>query len=153
MGKMSENKFNLVTEPWIKVVDTEGQEQTVSLEKLFQNTASYQQLAGEMRSQDLAILRFLLSILTTVYSRYDDQNKPYDWIEIDKQTMQPVSINDEEYDSEDIEDDLQITWRNLYQSGTFSQIVTDYLKNNQDNFDLLNKEKPFYQVTDRKSVV
>lgn len=147
MGKMSENKFNLVTEPWIKVVDTEGQEQTVSLEKLFQNTASYQQLAGEMRSQDLAILRFLLSILTTVYSRYDDQNKPYDWIEIDKQTMQPVSINDEEYDSEDIEDDLQITWRNLYQSGTFSQIVTDYLKNNQDNFDLLNKEKPFYQVT------
>ena len=147
MGKMSENKFNLVTEPWIKVVDTEGQEQTVSLEKLFQNTASYQQLAGEMRSQDLAILRFLLSILTTVYYRYDDQNKPYDWIEIDKQTMQPVSINDEEYDSEDIEDDLQITWRNLYQSGTFSQIVTDYLKNNQDNFDLLNKEKPFYQVT------
>lgn len=147
MGKMSDKQFNLVIEPWIKVVDTEGQEQKVSLEKLFQNAASYQQLAGEMRSQDLAILRFLLSILTTVYSRYNDQNQPYDWIEIDEQTMQPVSIDDEEYDSEDIEDDLQITWQNLYQSGTFSQVLIDYLKSNQDKFDLLNKEKPFYQVT------
>lgn len=144
---MSDKQFNLVIEPWIKVVDTEGQEQKVSLEKLFQNAASYQQLAGEMRSQDLAILRFLLSILTTVYSRYNDQNQPYDWIEIDEQTMQPVSIDDEEYDSEDIEDDLQITWQNLYQSGTFSQVLIDYLKSNQDKFDLLNKEKPFYQVT------
>ena len=43
---MSERHFNLVTEPWIKVIDDQNQEQTVSLETLFSNAGHYRQLAG-----------------------------------------------------------------------------------------------------------
>ena len=73
---MSEKSFNLVTEPWIKVIDEDNLEQTVSLEQLFTNAAHYQQLAGEMKSQDLAILRFLLAILTTVSVSYTHLTLP-----------------------------------------------------------------------------
>lgn len=148
MGKMSERHFNLVTEPWIKVIDDQNQEQEVSLETLFINTSHYRRLAGEMRAQDLAILRFLLAILTTVYSRYDANCQPYDWIELDDQ-MRPVSFDDDAFDSERkrIEKELLATWHNLYRTGSFSKVVTEYLHKNLRRFDLFDKEHSFYQVT------
>lgn len=145
---MSERHFNLVTEPWIKVIDDQNQEQTVSLETLFSNAGHYRQLAGEMKSQDLAILRFLLAILTTVYSRYDAADQPYDWLEVDDQ-MRPLSFDDDAFDSEQrrIENDLLTTWKKLYRAGHFSTVVLDYLHQYQDHFDLLSEDTPFYQVT------
>lgn len=65
--------FNLVEKPWIKVIDFADQEQLVSLSEVFQNASQYRQLAGDTKSQDLAILRFLLAILTRVY--FDSNNK------------------------------------------------------------------------------
>lgn len=149
MKKMSEQKFNLVTDPWIKVIDDNNQEQTVSLNELFVNTARYQRLAGEMRSQDLAILRFLLAILTTVYSRYDAHDHPYNWLQIDETTMRPVSLDSEsiEDDDQQIKNELLRTWSALYRSGQFSRTVTLYLEKNRDKFDVFNKDNPFYQVT------
>jgi CRISPR system Cascade subunit CasA len=52
-------------------IDLQGNEQLVSLLDVFKNAQNYRQLAGEMKAQDLSILRFLLAILTTVYSRVD----------------------------------------------------------------------------------
>lgn len=149
MNNMSEQQFNLVTDPWIKVIDDNNQEQTVSLNELFANAAQYQRLAGEMRSQNLAILRFLLAILTTVYSRYDAHDRPYDWLQIDDETMRPVSLDSESIENDDhqIKHELLHAWRSLYRSGQFSQVVTSYLEKNQDKFDVFNKDNPFYQVT------
>ncbi|MCD7084084.1 type I-E CRISPR-associated protein Cse1/CasA [Limosilactobacillus fastidiosus] len=146
---MSEQQFNLVTDPWIKVIDEKNQEQTVSLNQVFEKATQYQRLAGEMRSQDLAILRFLLAILTTVYSRYDAYDQPYHWLQIDDKTMCPVSFDDDSFseDEQQIKDELLSTWKILYQSKQFSQAVIMYLNNHQDKFDLLNKDNPFYQVT------
>ena len=145
---MSEKHFNLVTEPWIKVIDDQNQEREVSLEKLFTNIEHYRRLAGEMKSQDLAILRFLLAILTTVYSRYDAVDQPYDWLELDDQ-MRPVSFDEDAFDSERkrIEKGLLATWRKLYHVGHFTPVLTEYLHQYQKRFDLFDKNTPFYQVT------
>jgi len=77
---MDNKRFNLVTNPWIKVIEKQSNhERTVSLIELFKSSQSYRQLAGEMHSQDLAILRLLLAILTTVYTRFDANGKLYPW--------------------------------------------------------------------------
>ncbi len=87
--KMSRQSFNLVIDPWIKVIVKEtNQEKLVSLTEFFKEAQNYQQLAGEMRSQDLAILRFLLAILTTVYSRFDANDEAYEWLDVDEETLQ-----------------------------------------------------------------
>ncbi|KRM95475.1 hypothetical protein FC19_GL001788 [Liquorilactobacillus aquaticus DSM 21051] len=141
---MSNQVFNLVTDPWIKVIDkATNQDKEVSLTELFENAQHYSRLAGEMRSQDLAILRFLLAILTTVYSRFDADGMGYDWLEIDTETLKIInSVDEDDYE----QDDLQKTWQQLFQQGHFSKIVIQYLKRYQKRFDLFG-EQPFYQVT------
>lgn len=141
---MEEKSFNLVTNSWLQVIDKDGQEATISLDQLFANAGTYRQLGGEMKSQDLAILRFLLSILTTVYSRYDFAGQPYEWLETDEPTMQVRSIDGSK---NQIEDSLRQTWRQLYQSGHFTEKVSEYLHQNLAKFDLFDKKTPFYQVT------
>lgn len=138
--------FNLTTEPWIKVIAADTyQPQTVSLIELFQNAQNYRQLAGEMHSQDLAILRLLLAILTTVYSRFNANDEVYDWLIVDEETMQLVKMDDEDDYQEFGKEDLLATWQKLYESGHFTDIVVQYLNHYQDRFDLLG-ERPFYQV-------
>ena len=140
---MVSQSFNLTTDPWIKVIQTDtGQEKCVSLIEFFSHAQDYRQFAGEMRSQDLAIMRFLLAILTTIYSRYNAEDEPYLWAEIDSDTMQATSIEDDE----EIEDDLLDTWNQLYQAGKFSKIVIEYLKRYSNRFDMFGNH-PFYQVT------
>ena len=138
---MANRHFNLTTDPWIKVIETStNREQTVSLITLFENAQHYRQLAGEMRSQDLAILRLLLAILTTVYSRLDAHDDRYLWLKAD------FEIDEETFDEEDSEDDLLATWQDLKQAGQFSVGVVQYLKAHAADFDFFG-ERPFYQVT------
>ncbi|MFD1124165.1 type I-E CRISPR-associated protein Cse1/CasA [Lentilactobacillus raoultii] len=151
---MDNRSFNLVTEPWIKVIDKKtDQERKVSLTELFRNAQNYRQLAGEMRSQDLAILRFLLAILTTIYSRFDAEGTPYDWLKVDRELMQATGFSDQ--DEEDEEEDsenqqvLLDTWEQLFKAGRFSEIVLKYLQKYASRFDLFG-ETPFYQVTENE---
>ncbi|MFT8728188.1 MAG: type I-E CRISPR-associated protein Cse1/CasA [Liquorilactobacillus ghanensis] len=142
---MIEKAFNLTTDPWIKIIETgTNKEKTVSLIEVFQNAQNYRRLAGEMQSQDLAILRFLLAILTTIYSRFNAENEPYDWLTIDENMMQVILDED---DGQEIEDDLLDTWTTLYQNGHFTDVVTKYLKLYNDRFSMFG-EHPFYQVTE-----
>lgn len=60
------NKFNLVTDNWIKVFDNGVKE--VSLSDFFKNAHEYEILAGDSRQQDLSTLRFLLAIVQRVYA-------------------------------------------------------------------------------------
>ncbi|KRK39915.1 type I-E CRISPR-associated protein Cse1/CasA [Loigolactobacillus bifermentans] len=141
---MNSQSFNLVTDSWIKVIDQDtNQPQQVSLTELFQHAQQYRQLAGDMRSQDLAILRFLLAILTTVYSRFDADDDAYEWLEIDAKTLTITEpVDEDEYESSDLLD----TWQQLFQQGHFSGIVLRYLEQYQQRFDLFGQQ-PFYQVT------
>lgn len=137
---MNKPSFNLVTEPWIQVLDQDGNPKEVSLLDVFENAASYQRLAGDMASQDLVILRLLVAILTTVYSRVDVDGEVYEWLTLNEK------MHVKEADEEDYEyDDLVNTWQLLYKNGKFSNSVIQYLKANSSKFDFLGDD-PFYQV-------
>ena len=141
---MKEQHFNLLSEPWIKVIDAQNnQEITVSLQDVFRNAPNYRQLAGDMRSQDLAILRFLLAILTTVYSRVDSKGKEYTWLKRD--STSGCLLLKERADLEDIKEQLLATWKELYEQGHFTSAVGEYLEAYRDRFDMFG-ETPFYQV-------
>lgn len=134
--------FNLTTAPWILVIEKKtNKRRMVSLIKLFENAQNYQQLAGDMRIQDLSILRLLLAILTTVYSRYDVDGHPYEWINDDPISQKNLNVKQKKYRT-----DLLVTWRKLYQQGHFSKVITRYLTQMADCFNLCGPH-PFYQVS------
>jgi CRISPR system Cascade subunit CasA len=140
---VEENKFNLTTDPWIKVLNHHNEVECISLIDLFQNINKYTKLAGEMKIQDFSILRFLLAILTTVYSRFDAQGKNYDWINAKaSDSFDDLAIDYDEFYS----GDLVKTWIDLMGEGTFSDIVVQYLKKHRSDFDFFG-QVPFYQVT------
>ena len=89
---MQKESFNLITDPWIQVLNQTGELKEVSLLEVSKNAAKYQRLAGEMQSQDLAILRLLVAILTTVYSRINENDKIYDGLELDER-LHLVKVN------------------------------------------------------------
>lgn len=147
MKDINDRSFNLTTEPWLKVIELgTNQERMVSLIDLFENAQNYRQLAGEMRSQDFAILRLLLAILTSVYSRFDAKDEVYPWVKLDAGSMRTVSVDEESYEEDDGRAALLTTWNKLYQAGHFSAAVTQYLKNYTDCFDFFG-DRPFYQVS------
>lgn len=134
--------FNLVTDPWIKVLKKDYTESEVSLNELFSNSEDYLQLAGDMKSQDLAILRLLLAILLSVYTRFDADDTPYSWLDLDDKWRVTRTDNDG-FNSQKLK--LENTWRSLYDQKAFSKKLFDYLNLYQTKFDLFG-EDPFYQV-------
>lgn len=146
---MLPKSYNLLGENWIKVCDKNDKIQKVSLTTLFNHAKDYRQLAGDMHTQDLVILRFLEAILITVYSRFDAQDQPYDWLNINPSTLKPIIENEEDTneDYEDNQDVLLTTWSDLYQNKQFSQILFDYLEKYRNRFDLFDPKQPFGLVT------
>lgn len=130
---MEEKQFNLLEEPWIKVLTNDMKEKEVSLLDLFAHAHEYRQLAGETATQDAAIFRFLLAILATVFYRH----------EIDGTD----SLLSEENDSDP--DDVIERWREYREQGHFSEAVfRNYLESCGERFWLFHPETPFYQVAD-----
>ncbi|GAT18381.1 hypothetical protein IWT5_00655 [Secundilactobacillus silagincola] len=142
---MVTKSFNLTTEPWIKVIETKSnQTKTVSMIDLFENAHLYSRLAGEMRSQDLSLMRLLLAVLHTVYSRVNAIDQQYSWVSVDSKNL---LLNDStEQVTPDI-DDLLDTWQGIYDQGSFTKSVSQYLKANASYFDFFGN-RPFYQVTE-----
>lgn len=138
-------RFNLIDEPWIRVVtDLNGETEEVSLRELFQNAHLYVGLAGDMKTQDFALLRLLLAILHTVFSRLDTQGEAHEWIELDENLRQLSEVDED--DMEDYADGLYETWNDLWNIGQFPKVVVDYLEAWYDRFYLFDEKYPFYQV-------
>jgi len=138
-------RFNLLDERWIVVFTDEG-EKKVSLLELFSHAHEYYGLAGEMKTQDFALMRVLLAVLHTVFSRFRPDGTPYDYFEIDPITMQQVSEIDEA-DIECYQDDLYETWYELWTAGRFPGIIGQYLEAWRERFYLFNDENAFMQVS------
>ncbi len=139
-------RYNLLDEKWIMVLQKDtGQTEKVSLKEVFAHAGDYYDLAGEMKTQDFAVLRVLLAVLQTVFSRFDSEGNPYDFIEIDKKTFQQL----EPVNQDDLPDDDPYfeTWLSLWEKGEFPEIVQDYLEAWRDHFYLFDDKYPFYQVT------
>ena len=144
-----ENRFNLLDEPWISVlVDKTGEKRDVSMLELFRNTAMYYALAGEMETQNFAVMRFLLSVIQTVFSRFDEQGNMLPGIILDERWRQtdPVDEDDlNEYNSA-----VDECWKQLYLKGIFPDVVLNYLEKWRDRFYLFDKEHPFFQVNKKE---
>ncbi len=137
-------RYSLLDESWIKVIKN-GEQTKVSLLELFTNTGSYRCLAGEMKAQDFAILRFLLAIVQTVFSRYDSKGNPYPYFRLNDMMQQDRPVDED--DLEDYQEDLTKSWEEIWKAGRFPDIVISYLEKWRDHFFLYDDKYPFYQLT------
>lgn len=141
------SEYNLLDEPWISVVSTDYKTtKSVGLKELFRDAHEFIALAGDMPTQDFAVMRFLLAILHTVFSRYDAAGKAYEMLKINDRMQQVENVAEE--DQEDYQNALMETWQALWNDGKFPDIVNEYLEAWKDRFYLFDDKYPFYQVTE-----
>ena len=143
-------RYNLLDEAWIPVLrkDTGAVEQ-VSLLTLFTKAHNYSALAGEMATQNFAMLRVLLAVLVTVFTRVDQNGESYEWLELDEAEGDKLVI-DEPVDKEDADDYLDAldeTWQAIWRVHQIPVVVIKYLQAWHDRFYLLDDKYPFFQVT------
>ena len=140
------SRFNLLDEPWISVVyDEKGSTKDVSLQDLFTNAHQYKELAGDTKTQDFAVLRVLLAVLHTVFSRFDVDGNVYEYLTIDERWNQLEPVD--EMDIENYVEALYETWEKLWANKIFPNIVNQYLEKWRDRFYLFDEKYPFFQVT------
>ncbi|NLG57762.1 MAG: type I-E CRISPR-associated protein Cse1/CasA [Clostridiales bacterium] len=123
---MTEKAFNLLEEPWILVLDQEGQTRQVSLLELFSQAHGLKALAGEIVAQDVALLRVFLAILYAVFG----------WQDLEGREGLP-------------ENDTQAIsrWQALWDRGRFPmEMIEEYLRDWQEHFYLFHPQTPFFQV-------
>jgi len=123
---MPEKEFNLLEDRWILVMKPDGTTEEVSLLKLFENAHHWRGLAGELPTQDVAVLRLLLAVLHAVFARYDPDGN-----------YAPISSPATALKR----------WKAIWDMGKFpAEIIEDYLLHFQDRFWLFHPVHPFYQV-------
>ena len=120
---MQATEFNLLREPWIRVRMRDYTVKEVSLTDALLHAQEYVDLAGEMPTQDAAMLRLLLAVLHTVFSRVDAKGDPAPLVTTDKALLR---------------------WGELWKLGHFpEQPLRDYLDKWQERFWLFHPERPF----------
>lgn len=138
-------RYNLLDEPWIMVMTEDGENTKVSLKDVFQHAHTYRSLAGDMFTQDFAVMRVLLAVLHTVFSRVNAAGETYKYLTLDNRYVPQNEI--EEDDADDYGEELFETWEMLWRTGRFPEIVATYLEAWRDRFYLFDETYPFYQVT------
>ena len=124
---MNEIEFNLIDEPWIRVMDSNCNVREVSLKDAILNAHNYKSLSGELPTQDIAVMRLMLAVMHTVYSRADE--------------------NGNESPLENDEDEAVDRWKALWKKGRFSEkAIGDYFETWHERFWLFHPERPFAQV-------
>ena len=138
-------RYNLLDEKWIQVASKDTVEK-VSIKELFAGAAKYKELAGDMKTQDFAVMRVMLAILHTVFSRFDSNGEPYEFFEVDEESFLQIGEL-EENDLEDYEDALYQTWIDIWNAKEFPKVVYEYLEKWRERFFLYDDKYPFFQVT------
>lgn len=124
---MREVEFNLLEEPWIRVLKPDCTVQEVSLTDALLHAQDYTDLAGEMPTQDAAVLRLLLAVLHAAFSQTDAREQT---------TSNSVS-----------EAEALQRWKSIWQMQRFmEQPIRDYLARWRERFWLFHPERPFWQV-------
>jgi len=114
--------FNLVDDPWIVARNVRGDVETVSMREAFSRSHQLKELAGELPSQDFAVLRVLLAVLYRVFNAEALRDKVESWQDLWEQTVLPVAGIDAYLD----------TWKS--------------------RFNLFDENEPFFQVADLRTV-
>lgn len=125
---MNETEFNLLDEQWVRVMDSSCKVSEVSLKEALLNAHNYKALKGELPTQDVAVMRLMLAVLHTVFSRVDENG-------------------DEAPLDEDDDDETLDRWKALWDKGHFSEkAITEYLDEWHERFWLFHPERPFGQI-------
>lgn len=116
----SDTTFNLIDQPWIRVRLLTGAVTDLSIRDVLYRAHEVRDFAGELPSQDIAILRLLEALL-----------------------LGSVRPDDEERS----ERENRFLWTEWWTAGAFPRDVLDlYLDAVHGRFDLLDASAPFYQV-------
>lgn len=127
---MTDIEFNLLDEPWIRVMTRERKIDELSLPEALIESHKYVDFAGELEPQNVAVLRLCLAVLHTVFSRYDVDGKP------EKLTSAAMARK---------------RWKKLWKLGHFPEtVIRQYLEQYRERFWLFHPDKPFYQVNEAK---
>ncbi|MBQ0134163.1 MAG: type I-E CRISPR-associated protein Cse1/CasA [Clostridiales bacterium] len=123
---MNDCEFNLLAEPWIRVMREDCVVEEVSLTDALIRSHEFRELSGELPTQNAAVLRLLLAILHAVFERVDAEGNP-------------AGIEDS--------DGALDRWAELWQLGKFPEKpLNAYLEQQRDNFWLFHPERPFWQA-------
>ncbi len=123
---MPEKEFNLLHEPWILVLNLDGQTEEVSLLTVLERAHEFRGLAGELPTQDVAILRLLLATLYATFTRADEQGN-----------RKPIETAPEALER----------WERLWELKRFPfEPIKTRLCHYDERFFLFHPERPFYQV-------
>ncbi len=118
-----DREFNLIDEPWICVRMTDCKTKEVGLRDALLQSHTYTELAGETKTQDFAVLRLMLAVICTVFSRYDTEG------------------SDLELGSDPVD-----YWKAVWDSGTFPEApFARYFSEWKDRFWLFDSDYPFCQ--------
>lgn len=123
---MKTPEFNLLEEAWIRVLKDDCSEELVSLPEAMIHAHEYRDLCGDTPEQDMAVLRLLLAVLHTVFSKMDEngQNNV-----IDTPTQ------------------ARKRWRALWEKGYFKEdVIRTYLEKYHERFWLFHDQYPFWQI-------
>ncbi|MSS46397.1 type I-E CRISPR-associated protein Cse1/CasA [Cutibacterium sp. WCA-380-WT-3A] len=110
--------FNLMDEPWILAREPDNRVVEVSIRDAFHRATELRALAGEIPTQEAAILRLLLAIVMRATAR-------------------------ERSDDEKVDD-----WGQWWSEGLPLDEIDSYLDQWHDRFDLFDDRAPFMQVAD-----
>lgn len=122
---MSATEFNLLDEPWIRVLADAYSVREVSLIDALCKSHLYRDLAGEMPTQDIAVLRLMLAVLLTIFLRRDQDGNE-----------DAVTVNN-----------AVERWMALWERGRFpEELIREYLNKYRERFWLFHPETPFYQA-------
>lgn len=128
---MKEIEFNLLEEPWIRVRKPDCTMEEVSLTDALLHAHEYAGLAGELPTQDVAVLRLLLAVLQTVFYRVDLEGN-----------VSPLTEEEEALDR----------WGRLWEKKHLPEKpIREYLAAWRSRFWLFHPERPFYQVAALKN--
>ena len=118
-------------EKWVlKKLQKEHEIKELSLTDALLYSHEYVDLAGELKAQDIAVLRLCLAVLHTVFYRYN----------VDGESEK---IKDREMAHD--------RWEDLWSQGHFpEQVIRNYLEKYRDRFWLFHPQIPFYQVNEAK---
>ena len=123
---MDRPEFNLLTEPWIRLMREDCVIEELSLADALLNAHKYKGLAGELPTQNAAVLRLLLAVLHAVFERVDAEGN-----ECELET----------------EDDALDRWEELWKNGSFpKQPLRAYFEAQHENFWLFHPTRPFWQT-------
>lgn len=114
---MTVRSYNLLDEPWVLARHSTGAVEEVSLREAFRRATELRGLAGEVPTQEVAVLRLLIAVLyRALPARGSHDERQEEWAE----------------------------W--WHQGGPPAERVIAYLEQHRERFDLLDSAAPFMQV-------